>query len=117
VNVLADESLDRPVVEQLRLDGHDVVYVAELAPGIPDDEVLRQANARGALLITGDKDFGELVYRMKKVSAGVLLVRLGGLSVNEKARIVADAMKNHGAQFVGAFSVIDPGSIRIRRPT
>jgi uncharacterized protein DUF5615 len=43
VNLFADESVDRPVVERLRQDSHDVVYVAELAPSITDDDVLREA--------------------------------------------------------------------------
>lgn len=52
MKLLADESVDRPVVERLRQEGHDVVYVAELSPSIPDDEVLQQANDQGALLRT-----------------------------------------------------------------
>ena len=44
MNLVADEGIDRPVVERLRQDGHQVVYVAELSPSIPDEEVLRHAN-------------------------------------------------------------------------
>jgi predicted nuclease of predicted toxin-antitoxin system len=61
VNLIANEGVDRPVVERLRLDGHDVVYVAELSPSVTDEEVLQEANARGAVLLTADKDFGDLV--------------------------------------------------------
>jgi hypothetical protein len=46
------------VVERLRQDGHDVVYVAELSPSVGDEEVLQQTNARSAVLLTADKDFG-----------------------------------------------------------
>ena len=60
MNLLADESVEREIVERLRAEGHDVVYIAELAPSITDDEVLDEANARSALLVTGDKDFGEV---------------------------------------------------------
>ena len=63
MNLFADESVDGPVVERLRRDSHDVVYVAELAPSITDDDVLREANGRSAVLVTADKDFGELVFR------------------------------------------------------
>ncbi len=59
MNLVADEGVDRPVVERLRQDGHDVVYVAGLSPSVPDDEVLQPANARSAVLLTADKDFGE----------------------------------------------------------
>ena len=52
MNFLADESVDQPIVERLRADGHDVLAVAEMAPRIPDDMVLAQANHRGDLLLT-----------------------------------------------------------------
>jgi predicted nuclease of predicted toxin-antitoxin system len=74
MNLVADEGVDRQIVEQLRLAGHDVVYVAELAPSISDDEVLQQANDRQAILVTIDKDFGELVFRLNRVVAGVILI-------------------------------------------
>jgi hypothetical protein len=40
MNIVADESIDRPIVLELRQDGHDVVYIAELSPSISDDQVL-----------------------------------------------------------------------------
>jgi predicted nuclease of predicted toxin-antitoxin system len=55
-----------------------VLYVAEMDPGISDEKVLAAANDINALLLTTDKDFGELVYRLRRISAGVLLIRLGG---------------------------------------
>jgi predicted nuclease of predicted toxin-antitoxin system len=116
MNLLADESVDRQIVERLRQDGHDIVYVAELSPSIPDEEVLRQANSRSALLATADKDFGELVFRQRRVHAGVVLFRLAGLSVAVKADTVARVFREHAAELLGAFSVISPGVVRIRRP-
>jgi len=77
MNLLADEGVDRQIVAQLRQIGHQVLYIAEMEPGISDDEVLERANENEALLITLDKDFGELVFRQKKVKAGVILVGLG----------------------------------------
>lgn len=59
MKLVADENVDGPVVARLREDGHEVDYVAEMAPGIGDDEVLDYANGRQALLITTDKDFGK----------------------------------------------------------
>lgn len=115
MNLLADESVDRPVVERLRQEGHDVVYVAELAPSITDEEVLRQANDRSALLLTADKDFGELVFRQGRVHAGVVLVRLAGLTAAAKAETVASVFQDRAADLNGAFSVISPGVVRIRR--
>jgi predicted nuclease of predicted toxin-antitoxin system len=82
---------------------------------VTDDDVLRQANELDALLLTGDKDFGELVFRQRLVHAGVVLLRLAGLTNASKAGIVADAFREHEAEFRDAFSVISPGHIRIRR--
>jgi predicted nuclease of predicted toxin-antitoxin system len=64
MNLLADESLDKPIVEQLRKDGFDVLYVYEMEPSIRDEIVLLRANEHNAFLVTVDKDFGELVYRL-----------------------------------------------------
>lgn len=56
MNLLANEGVDRPIVEQLRYDGHSVLYIAEMSPGIADDVILAQANDTDALLLTLDKD-------------------------------------------------------------
>lgn len=63
MNLVADESLDREIVERLRRDGHAVKYVAEMDAGISDDAVIGLANRDSAILVTADKDFGELVFR------------------------------------------------------
>ncbi len=115
MNLLADEGVDRPIVEKLRQDGHHVVHIAEMSPGIDDDTILRQANANNALLLTLDKDFGELVFRQGLVHAGVILIRLSGLQSATKADVVAATLREHDAELLNAFSVISPGSIRIRK--
>jgi len=114
MNLLADEGVDRQVVLRLRQDGHDVVYVAEMEPGTDDARVLALANERSALLLTADKDFGELVFRMGRIHAGVILLRLAGFSPEAKANVVARVLLEHGVELGGSFSVISPGTIRIR---
>lgn len=109
MNLLANEGVDRPIVERLRRDGHDVVYVAELSPSITDDEVFQQANDRSALLITADKDFGELVFRQGRLHRGVVLLRLAGLSNATKAEIVAVVFRDRAPELLKAFTVISPG--------
>ena len=115
MNLLADESVDRPVVDRLRQDRHDVVYVAELAPSITDDEVLRDANTLGAVLVTADKDFGELVFRQGVIHSGVVLLRLAGLANATKAEIVAEVCRIRAQELIGSFTVISPGQVRIRQ--
>ena len=115
MNFIADESIDRQIVERLRDDGYFVWYVAEMAPSISDDEVLQIANNESAPLITSDKDFGELVFRQLLVSYGVILVRLSGLSTELKANIVSSTIINHENEILGNFTVILPSRIRIRK--
>jgi predicted nuclease of predicted toxin-antitoxin system len=115
VNLLADENVDRAVVERLRQDGHDVAYVVELFPSIPDEDVLRQANDRNALLVTADRDFGELVFRQRRLHRGVVLLRLAGLSNATKAEIVAEVCRDRASEMFQAFSVIfQPGFAEAR---
>jgi predicted nuclease of predicted toxin-antitoxin system len=63
VRWLADECVDASLVARLRAAGHDVVYVAEIAPATSDAEVVGLAQRDGRLLLTEDKDFGDLVFR------------------------------------------------------
>lgn len=115
MNFLADESVDRQVVERLRQDGHQVWYVAEMEPGISDDAVLALANQGTALLLTADKDFGEMVFRQRLHTHGIVLIRLVGLSPSRKAEIVAWVVNQHATELPRSFAVIAPGVFRIRR--
>lgn len=69
MDLVADENVDAPIVAALRAGGHRVVYVREIDAGIEDARVLDLANQQGALLLTSDKDFGELVSRQGLVHA------------------------------------------------
>lgn len=114
MNLVADESVDGPIVYRLREDGHLVWYVAEMSPGIADDDVLAIANRERCLLLTADRDFGELMFRQHRLSLGVVLVRLAGLPSARKADIVAAVIRQHGAELDAAFTVVSPGQTRIR---
>jgi predicted nuclease of predicted toxin-antitoxin system len=112
---LADENVDRQIVERLRLDSHEVAYIAEMSPGMMDETVLAESRNSASVLITADKDFAELVFRNRQVSAGVLLIRLLGLSPGVKADLVSNAIREHASELREAFAVLTPGSIRVRR--
>lgn len=72
------------------------------------------ANREESLLLTADKDFGELVFRRRKITCGVALIWLAGLTAERKAEIVADTINKHGSEPLNAFSVVTMGAIRIR---
>ena len=114
MNFLADESVDRQIVERLRLEGHSVIYIVDTDPGASNGDVFGKANQTDAVLLTADKDFGEIVFRQRLVNHGIVLIRLAGIHPLQKAEIVASAIKNHLDELVQAFSVITHSAIRIR---
>jgi len=114
MNFLADESVDRVVVSALRAAGYDTSYIAEGLAGITDAAVLDAAKAENRVLITADKDFGDLVFRQSRQSPGVLLLRLTGLSPARKGALVVAYVRAHSQDLPRAFAVASPGGIRIR---
>lgn len=112
---LADEGVDKPIVDQLRNSGFDVHYVLETHRGSDDETVLHLANEEGRILLTQDKDFGELVYRLQRVHQGVILIRLGTTPAPEKARLVNYVLLEYGEKLDRAFTVIQSNAVRIRK--
>jgi len=74
-----------------------------------------QASVLSYYMMTADKDLGELIFRLKRVSSGVALIRMAGLSPDKKADIVRDFIMKHLKQVIIAFTVITPTGIRIRK--
>jgi len=115
VRYLADESVERQIVDALRRAGYEVDYIAELAPGADDPDVLERANRGSSVLITGDKGFGELVYRRRQQNTGVVLLRLSGLTQERKVAIAVKVFADRAADFAGAFAVVTEIGVRVRR--
>ncbi|MBL8747381.1 MAG: DUF5615 family PIN-like protein [Phycisphaerae bacterium] len=112
---LANENIPALLVELLSIRGHDVGWIRRDAPGAKDAEVLRRSAAENRVLITFDKDFGELVFRLgAEASSGVILLRLRGSTPEALADECMRAI--HGREdWAGQFSVIEPGRIRMIR--
>ena len=113
MNFLADESCAGPVIRALREAGHDVVAIAEVAKGATDEQVLKRAVNEKRVLITEDRDFGELVYARGRSSAGVILVRFHSRAGRAKPATVVEAVAKLGARLRDAFTVVEPGRVRI----
>ncbi|MFN7920207.1 MAG: DUF5615 family PIN-like protein [Bryobacteraceae bacterium] len=111
---MADESIEGPTVSALRASGHEVLFVAEVSPGIEDAEVLGIARRERALLLTADKDFGELVYRNREPHCGVLLIRSLESDTGENASNAVIAIRQHGQELLNRFSVLAGRVLRIR---
>src|SRR5437899_2514645 len=115
MKVVADENIDQDVIVSLQVAGFEVISVAQVARGATDDTVLARSVAEAGVLVTADKDFGDLVFRKKLANHGVVLLRHSGLSNAVRANLVTQAFLRHGSAFLGNFTVIEPGGVRIRR--
>jgi predicted nuclease of predicted toxin-antitoxin system len=111
---LADENVSRRVIERLRSTGFDVKSIGETKSGIPDKDVLRTADAEDCILITEDRDFGELVIRQRLAVRGIVLLELDRLSSKAEADVVAVVVSTHADKLWGNLLVIEPGRIRVR---
>ena len=114
MRLLANENIPGSIVDALRGAGHDIAWVRTEAPGITDSEVLALANAQQRLLLTFDKDFGELAFHSGiQPPLGVLLFRFALTSPETAARTVLSALQSQ-ANWEGHFSVIEETRIRMR---
>ncbi|MEL6675386.1 MAG: DUF5615 family PIN-like protein [Bacteroidota bacterium] len=112
---LADENIDRALVLLLRKNGYQVLDIKEISPGIEDEKVLNLANSEEAILLTEDKDFGELVFRLKLISQGVVLIRLNGWDSEKRGKRIIQVIQQYQASLWQAFTVIDHDKVRIRK--
>jgi predicted nuclease of predicted toxin-antitoxin system len=114
VNLLADECCDALLVAGLRGDGHDAAYVRESAHGSDDQTVLQMAASQQRILITEDKDFGELVVRLKWPAFGIILVRINPSETPLKLARLRDLFQHHAHRLPGFFVVVDESRSRFR---
>jgi len=111
---IVDESTGRAVVEYLRSVGHDVLAVAEAMPQADDRDILARAVSEGRILVTNDKDFGELVFRSGQAHHGVVLLRLHDESSTNRVHVVKAVLEQHADRLAGHFTVATEGGVRIR---
>jgi len=111
---IVDESAGMAVVEYLRSLGHDVLAVAETMPHADDRDILARAVNEARILVTNDKDFGELVFRSSESYHGVLLLRLHDDSATNRVRVVEAVLGQYAHRLSSAFAVATEGSVRIR---
>jgi predicted nuclease of predicted toxin-antitoxin system len=110
--IVADESVDFRIVIQLREIGLTVYAIVEQEPSISDEKVLAIANENEALLITEDKDFGELVFRLRLPHRGILLIRI--VEAQHKIESVVRTIAKYHAELLDKFSVINGNKLRIK---
>ncbi len=112
--LLADQNVPGAVVAALRQQGHDVAWILEEAPGSPDPDVLERAQRDMRVVVTFDKDFGELAFRRGlAASVGVVLFRITLTSSEQAARVAMAAFASR-TEWAGQFAVVEDDRIRLR---
>ena len=112
---IIDESIDFPIEEALTDRNHEVISIRKFFRGIDDEEIVLMANDSASLIVTSDKDFGELAFRQRMGHKGVVLIRLDGLSNDPKLKESLKIILAEDENLKDAFTVITPGIARIRK--
>jgi predicted nuclease of predicted toxin-antitoxin system len=111
---LAHENIPGVAVAALAAGGHDVVWVRSSAPGMTDSDVLAWAIREGSILLTFDKDFGELARNAAlPPSCGVVLFRMAAPRTDKAGAQFAELIASRN-DWAGYFSVIEPDRVRMR---
>ena len=111
---MVDESSGAAVVEILRRLGYDVLSVSEDMKQADDQNILAEAEKEGRILVTNDKDFGELIFRSGKAHAGVIFLRLRDESSANRVRVMKTVLDNHIERIPGNFIVATDRGLRVR---
>ena len=114
LSFIADENIDQRIVQLLREANLQIHSVAEIAPGTSDQSVIELAVDKRSIILTDDKDFGEMVFRQFQDCPGVILLRLAGLDFRTRARLLIDTIERLGKAINGKFAVLNPKRVRIR---
>ena len=115
MRLVADENVPLQAVELLREKGHDVLSICESLPQTADEDILEIAEKDKRIVLTFDKDFGELAFCSNlPASSGIVLFRIPLLSVNYLTATIVEAIESR-SDWAGHFAVVEPGRVRMRK--
>ncbi len=109
---LVDECTGPAVAQWLRDQSHEVFSVFEEARGMADDSILAKAYSEDWVLITNDKDFGEMVCREKRPTHGVIFLRLRDERAVSKIDAIEKLLDGHKDQLKDTFVVVTETQVR-----
>jgi predicted nuclease of predicted toxin-antitoxin system len=112
---LADECCDKAVVRGLRASGYDVLSVSDISPRAGDLDVIRLSVHEKRILLTEDKDFGQLVFAHGQKTVGVIFLRFPTSARRQILNEVLRLVKQQGERLAGSFVTVQPGRVRIIR--
>lgn len=110
---LADVNIEKRIIDYLKNKKYDVKWMLEDNISLTDTEILDIANNENRILITNDKDFGEIVFRQKLISSGIVLFRIRGQNIEKKVELFNKLLENNKKDLYKNFIVISERKIRI----
>ena len=113
IKFLADVNVEKAVVEYLLEKKYDTKWIPEYNCEMLDDELLHWANIENRVIITNDKDFGELIFLQKKISTGIILFRVREQRAENKVNLIKHLLENFSEKILNHFIVITGEKIRI----
>jgi predicted nuclease of predicted toxin-antitoxin system len=111
---IVDESTGYSVARFLQAEGHDVLIVAEAMPEADDVEILQCAVTEKRIVVTNDKDFGELIFRHQEAHQGVILLRLQDEGGHNKVNVFKALLAQFSEKLPGRFAVATERKVRFR---
>ena len=115
MKILLDSCVWGKARVELEAAGHDVVWSGDWPKDPGDIEILAHAHQNGRVLVTLDKDFGELAVLRGALHNGIL--RLVNISARQQAAVCLQVLAIHGSNLaLGAIITAEPGRLRVRLP-
>src|SRR3989338_1583044 len=111
---LVDNSTGKKLANALKDEKYDVIYAGDVLPDADDKDILERAEKENRILITNDKDFGELIFRYGKPSSGVILLRLKINFPQNRIKILMALIKSLGIKLRKKFIVASEDKFRIK---
>jgi len=112
IKFLANVNVEKPLIDFLNDKGFDVKWVTNIDKRMPDDRVCEIANSEQRIIITNDKDFGEIVFYQKKIAYGIILMRVNGQNSSEKIILLEKLLENYLDKIANHFVVLTKTKFR-----
>ena len=112
IRFIANVNIEKPIIELLRNKGCDVKWVAVIDRQMSDIRVCEIANDENRILLTNDKDFGEIVFFQKKILPGIILLRVKGQNSSEKIVLLEKLLNKHLDKISNHFVIITKQKFR-----
>lgn len=106
IKFLADVNIEKRIVDFLLESGFDVKWTPDYDCEMDDADLLAMSSSEKRILITNDKDFGELTFLRKQNSAGIVLIRVKGQDTSEKVMLLEKLILNHMEEIPNHFTLM-----------